>query len=113
MDPIGLSLENFDGVGAYRTTDHGMPLDLSGDIDGHAFVAATGMSQLLRNDPRAPACLVRRLYRYATGHVETSGEEPAIAAVTKSFAESGYRFRDLAVALVASDGFRFAADPLP
>jgi hypothetical protein len=30
MDPIGLALENYDAVGAWRETDHGKPIDTSG-----------------------------------------------------------------------------------
>ena len=37
MDPIGLGLENFDAIGAYRSTDVGQPIDASGDLDGVTF----------------------------------------------------------------------------
>ena len=36
MDPVGLGLENFDGVGAYRTMEVGLPIDASGNLDGVA-----------------------------------------------------------------------------
>ena len=31
FDSLGLSLENFDTIGRYRTTDNGIPIDTSGD----------------------------------------------------------------------------------
>ena len=34
MDPIGLALENFDAVGAWRTRDGGTPIDASGQSHG-------------------------------------------------------------------------------
>ena len=34
MDPLGLTLENFDAIGKYRSTDQGQPIDVSGDLDG-------------------------------------------------------------------------------
>ncbi len=35
MDPIGFSLENFDLTGTWRTTDSGLPIDVSGQlVDG-------------------------------------------------------------------------------
>ena len=35
MDPIGFSLENFDLIGQWRTTDGGAPIDASGQlVDG-------------------------------------------------------------------------------
>ena len=32
MDPLGLALENFDAVGAWRTRDAGLPIDASGEL---------------------------------------------------------------------------------
>ncbi|MCA9544966.1 MAG: DUF1592 domain-containing protein, partial [Myxococcales bacterium] len=34
MDPIGLGLEQFDGVGRFRTTENGGVIDPSGELDG-------------------------------------------------------------------------------
>ena len=41
MDPIGLSLENFDGVGAYRGEENGVRIDASGELDGVEFHECT------------------------------------------------------------------------
>ena len=32
MDPLGSALENFDAVGAWRTTDAGKPIDTAGQL---------------------------------------------------------------------------------
>ena len=32
MDPIGLALENFDAIGAWRTADGATPIDASGQL---------------------------------------------------------------------------------
>ena len=52
MDPIGLSLENFDVVGAWRTEDAGAPIDASGQlIDGTRVTlreGAPGASRCVR-----------------------------------------------------------------
>jgi hypothetical protein len=49
MDPIGLSLEEFDGVGKYRTREEsGAPIDASGSLpDGSTFSGAAGLTQAL------------------------------------------------------------------
>ena len=39
----------------------------------------------LHNNPRVMDCLARNLYRYATGHVETPGEEPAVLQIAQGF----------------------------
>ena len=41
-DPIGLSLENFDTIGGYRTTENGEPIDVSASIQGKTFSGAQG-----------------------------------------------------------------------
>jgi hypothetical protein len=53
---------------------------------------------------------VRNLYRFATGHIETRGEEVAILDLVSAF-EDDYRIRGLLVDLVSSDGFRYASEP--
>ena len=51
MDPVGLTLENFDGAGSYRTTENGAVIDVSGSLDGHEFKAAQGLGQALHDNP--------------------------------------------------------------
>lgn len=109
MDPIGLAFENFDAIGAYRETDDGHELDVSGDLDGVAFADPKELASLLRDNEDVSECLVRQLYRYAVAHVETSGEVAVIDALAGSFGDSGYSFPDLLAAVVLSDGFRYAA----
>jgi hypothetical protein len=113
MDPIGLALENFDGIGAYRTTDGGQTIDASGDLDGAAFASPRALAALLKERPESAACLARNVFRYALGHLEGNGEEGAIAQVTKSYADGGYRFRGLLTGVIASPSFVYAARPTP
>jgi hypothetical protein len=113
MDPIGLSLEHFDTVGRYRDNDQGHELDTTGQLDGTAFDGALELSTLLRDDPRTSECVARQIYRYAVAHVETPGEEAAIVQLIANFQDNGYRFTSLLRAVVASDGFRYAAASAP
>lgn len=109
MDPIGFAFESFDAIGAYRTKDHGLPIDPSGQLDGRPFRNAHDLAQLLKASPDVAACVARMTYRYATGHLETPGEARTLEALTRGFVAQGHRFQDLVVALVTSDGFRLAA----
>lgn len=111
MDPLGLPLENFDAIGKYRATDQGQPIDVSGNIDGTAFNGPVELGRVLAATPQVAACLVRNVYRYASGHVERATEQPVLDALTSSFRGGGYRLRDLIRDIVASDGFRFVAAP--
>lgn len=113
MDPIGLTFENFDALGAYRADDDGHALDVSGDLDGTMFDGPEALAQLLHDDPEVATCMVRQLYRYATAHVEGSGEEIVIRDLAAGLPATGYRVDTLLQAIVASDGFRYAAQENP
>jgi hypothetical protein len=109
MDPMGLTLENFDAIGAFRQTEHGLPIDASGDFDGTPFSGPVELGRLLAQSPHASECLVRNLYRYATGHAEVESEEPLLTGLSERFAQGGHDFQSLMVDLVTSDGFRYVA----
>jgi hypothetical protein len=113
MDPMGFPLENFDAVGRFRTTDNGIAIDASGDLDGVAFNGPVELGEQLAKRPEAAACLVRNIYRYGTGHVETPNEQPVLAALEQQFGSGGYHVRDLLLAIVTSDGFRYVAPAMP
>lgn len=107
MDPIGFALENFDGIGAYRTTENGATIDPASGIEGIGeFASPVELGALLREQPEVAACVVRNIFRASTGHVETEGEEIAIEGLVQEFRSSGHRLQDLLVELVASDAFR-------
>ncbi|MFL5320640.1 MAG: DUF1592 domain-containing protein [Myxococcaceae bacterium] len=110
MDDIGLGLENFDALGAYRETENGITIDATSTIgDLGTFTGAKELGALLKTDKRVMTCLTRSLFRAALGHVETMGEEQPVRDATKAFEDSGYRLKDVMVAVATSDSFRYAA----
>ena len=106
MDPIGLGFENFDALGRYRRLEAGAIIDPSSDLDGVPFADAAALGVLIRNHPDMPACFARNLYKYATGHTPERTEQIQIDELTEAFAASGYRVKDLLVAIALSEGFR-------
>jgi hypothetical protein len=106
MDGIGLGLENFDAVGAFRLDDRGATIDAKSDLDGEPFDGARELGAALRGRSEVTACAVRELYRQAVGRLETRGETRALDALTAKFGELGYRLKPLLAELVLSDGFR-------
>ncbi|MCB9537910.1 MAG: DUF1592 domain-containing protein [Myxococcales bacterium] len=106
MDPLGLALENFDAIGAWRTTESGLPIDASGELYGETFVGGLELAALLRNQDAIAECVARRLYRHANGRLEARSEQIAVRDLTEAFVEGGHRLQTLMVALVLSDGFR-------
>lgn len=107
LDPIGLALEQFDGVGVFRETENGARIDPTGELDGVFYDDAAGLGQAVSEHPDLMQCLVRNLYRSATGRIETLGEERTIALLTRDL-ERDRLLRTLLVELLMSEGFRVA-----
>jgi hypothetical protein len=95
MDPIGLTLERFDGAGQLRSMENGAPIDVGGELDGHTFEGAGGLGVALHDDPAAAACIVSKAYQYAAGRAIMPGERDWIAYLNQSFATSRYQFVEL------------------
>ena len=105
MDPIGLSLENFDGVGAYRTEENGAPIDASGELDGVLFDDPVALGRAISEHQALPACFVNRLSEYAMRRSLTAGDMGWVSDLTTMFAGSEYRLRTLLRAIATSDTF--------
>jgi hypothetical protein len=108
-DPIGLSLEGFDTIGGRRTTENGVPIDVSAAIQGHNFSGAQGLGQYIHDNPQYPACVARKLYSYSRG--VKSGYVSDFPDAWKVFQNSGFRLRALLRTMALNDSFYAAAPP--
>jgi hypothetical protein len=109
-DPIGLTLENFDTIGGYRTSENGEPIDASANIQGKTFSGAQGLGQYLHDNPRYPACVARKLYSYSRGLRFSSIDD--FAEAYKAFQNSGFRLRALLKNMAVSDSFYEVGPPV-
>jgi len=101
-DPMGLSLENFDGAGAYRATENGATLDVGGELDGVFYDDVEGLTVAMRNHPKLSYCLVNRLYAYGTGGaVSLRHDRDTLTWFEERFAADGFKLpyllRDIAL----------------
>ena len=109
MDPVGLSLENFDAIGRWRTLTAGLaPIDASGGLpDGTVFDGAAGLRQaILDRSDQFVRTLVDKLMTYALGRATEHYDAPAVRAVERGAAAGGYRFSDLVLGIVRSTPFQ-------
>ena len=108
MDPIGLALENFDGVGRWRTTDSGFKIDASGQlVDGTAIDGAENLRKALLRYPDAIVqTMTEKLLMYAVGRAAHHYDMPAVRAITREAARNDYRFSSLVLAIVNSQPFQ-------
>jgi Protein of unknown function (DUF1588)/Protein of unknown function (DUF1592)/Protein of unknown function (DUF1595)/Protein of unknown function (DUF1585)/Protein of unknown function (DUF1587) len=93
-DPVGLSLERFDGIGAFRATENDAPIDVAAVMDGSPFSGATGLGKALASGPDASLCVSSRALEYAMA-ANPEQVSPLVEAVEKDFAAGGYQIRKL------------------
>ena len=104
-DPIGLTLENFDGVGAYRTTENGAPIDASGELDGTEVSGPVALGEAVSRNPALPRCFARRVSEYAMRRSLTPDDQEWVREMTSRFAEGEYRVPALFGAVATSPAF--------
>lgn len=109
-DPVGLGMEHIDGAGQLRTTEAGYAIDASGSLDGFEFKDVSGIGPALRENVAAPACLVNRLYSYATARVPARNERKYLKNLERQFADEGYRVPAL-LRHIALDEAMYAVKP--
>jgi hypothetical protein len=104
MDPIGLTLEQFDGAGQFRSMENGASIDVTDEIDGAKIGGGAGLGKFLHDNPATTSCLVSRLYAYAVGRKPTAGEAKWLSGdISQGFAADGYRLADLLRRIATSD----------
>jgi hypothetical protein len=107
MDPLGFSLENYDGIGAYRTMDGTFPIDATGQLpDGPKFDGAQEMAKLIQTDPRYGHCVTEKLFTYALGRAPSTTDKPFLEHIEGEFGTHGSKLKELIRLIVASEPFR-------
>ncbi|HVU51243.1 MAG TPA: DUF1592 domain-containing protein [Polyangia bacterium] len=111
MDPIGFGFENYDGIGQYRTTDNGLPVDATGSItlDGtpQTFKDAIGLVGLLAKSPEVRACFAGEWSRFALSRVDTPDDAASLQSTAAAFATDTASVQDLIAAVATMRSFRY------
>jgi mono/diheme cytochrome c family protein len=108
MDPIGFSLDNFNGIGQWRTMDAGAPLDVSGMLyDGTRFQGPVELRKLLMDRQELVVHTVtEKLFTYALGRGIESYDQPAVRQILRESAPRNYRWSSLILGIVNSTPFQ-------
>jgi len=108
MDPIGFAMENFDGIGRWRTTEDGQPIDASGTL----FTGAKmdGVAALRREISTRPDVFVgvftERLLTYAVGRGLEHYDMPAVRTIVRDARTANYRFSSIVLGVARSVPFQ-------
>ena len=123
MDPIGFGLENYDAIGRWRDRELlefesgrrnvppkkvELPIDATGEIAGltnAAFSEPSQIGKMLADSRACQECVVKQMFRYAFGRVETPADRAAVKNAVTVFKDSGFKFKELLIALVRSPQF--------
>jgi hypothetical protein len=108
MDPLGLALENFDAVGAWRTRESGIAIDASGELtDGTKIDGVAALRDaLVRRPDVLVGTMTEKLMTYALGRTLEHQDMPAVRAIVRSAARDDYRFSSLVRGIVSSVPFQ-------
>jgi hypothetical protein len=107
FDPYGMSLENFDVIGRFRTVDpEGRPIDAAvtlPPIAGSRMVTnAVEMGKALAETGAFSSCIGSKLLTYALAETGVAGRSCAAKAVANGFAQSDQSFSALVRAVALS-----------
>ena len=110
IDPIGLALENFDTIGAWRIKDNGVDVDTSGTLyDGTKISGPDDLRQALlaRSEP-VIRNFTDNLMSYALGRRIEYYDQPTIRAIVKKAAVGGNKFSSFVLGVVNSPAFQMS-----
>ena len=110
IDPLGLSLENFDVTGKWRIKDSGMPVDPASTLfDGTPLNGPTDLrNALVARKDTFQRTFTEYLMTYALGRRVEFFDQPAIRAIQRDASLKNSRFSAFVVGIVKSAAFQMS-----
>jgi len=108
MDPLGFSLENFDAIGQWRTTDAGSAINASGVLlDGTKVEGPAALQHaLVAQKEQFVRAVTGKLLTYALGRGIEYYDAPAVRGIVRGAAADDYRWSSLIQGIVKSAPFQ-------
>jgi len=108
MDPIGFSLENFDAIGQWRTTDEGAKIDPAGVMfNGAKIDGPVALRNILMAKPDIfVGVFTEKLMTYALGRGMQYYDMPTVRAMVRDAGRNDYRFSSVVLGIVKSTPFQ-------
>jgi Protein of unknown function (DUF1592)/Protein of unknown function (DUF1588)/Protein of unknown function (DUF1585)/Protein of unknown function (DUF1587)/Protein of unknown function (DUF1595) len=107
MDPIGFSLENFDAVGQWRTSDEGAKINPAGVMfNGDKIDGPQSLREILTAHPEIFAgVFTEKLMTYALGRGLQYYDMPTVRAIVRQAGRDNYRLSSIVLGIVKSTPF--------
>lgn len=114
MDPFGLALENYDGIGQLRTKyPNGDTVDISTELpvsdsfpEGLKFSGMDGAQDAIARDPRFKDCLSQKLLTFGLGRALDKEDKKSALKITAAADKDGITIKKAVRALALSEPFR-------
>jgi hypothetical protein len=116
MDPLGLAMENYDAVGAWRTVNtDGTPIDASGQLpNGTHFEGPGQLREAIWQDREQFAItFIERLFTYALGRGLEHYDMPAVRMVNNESAQQDYHLSSIVMNVIESQPFQMRRSIAP
>ncbi|HEY0713413.1 MAG TPA: DUF1592 domain-containing protein [Polyangia bacterium] len=115
FDPYGLALEQFDGIGKYRTTyKDGTTIDATAELpvsetfpQGVKFAGLEGLADTMTKNPGFTECVSDNLFMYGLGRLITDTDRPYLKAVQTEWKKGTPTLKRLVQTLVLAETFRY------
>ncbi len=118
IDPVGFTFENYDGLGQWRDTENGQPIDARGGVkvsrDEQVIGEVNGAGELsakLAQSRNVHDCVAKEFYRFALGRELTQADTCVTDRINERFMNSGGNFKELMLAIVQSPAFSSNLNP--
>jgi len=109
LDPIGMSLNNYDALGAWQTKDEdtGLPIDASVTLpDGTRVNGAVDLRRaLLAKSDRFVETVTEKLMTYALGRTLDYHDMPTVRAIVRRADRDQDRFDSIVLGVIESPQF--------
>jgi Protein of unknown function (DUF1592)/Protein of unknown function (DUF1588)/Protein of unknown function (DUF1595)/Protein of unknown function (DUF1585)/Protein of unknown function (DUF1587) len=109
IDPVGFAFENYDAIGAWRTTENKKPVDASGSFmlpSGQVtFSNAVELVRTIATRPETASCMAKQWLRYGLRRLDQVDEAPSLDALVRTFKSSDLDIRELMVAVTKTRAF--------
>ena len=108
FEPMGLALENFDAVGAWRTHDGDSRIDASGVlVDGTKVNGVADLRQwVVSRSDQFVRVVTEKLLTYGLGRGVEYQDMPLVRSIVHESAAGNYRFSSLVLGIVKSPAFQ-------
>lgn len=107
INPLGFTLEKFDAVGRMRDSERGKPIDNVGDYQPRSgpkvrLHGARELAEFLAHSPDCHQAFIEQMFHHLIQQPLQAYDSDLMPRLYRSFVESEYNVRELAVAIVTA-----------